>query len=744
MSKKLSIKFLLPLVLLMLILFTSITWYISKMVKESAEEKVTIKLEENKKLIFSELDLINKFVMDQVKSGMALLKNKTLMYGEPKLTEKIIINGKDALNIAFGNENIANKYKIVDEVKNLVSGTATIFTRYGDEFVRISTNVKKQNGDRAIGTILDPNGKAIKNIIAGKPFYGLVTILGKPYLTGYEPITNEKNEVIGIWYTGYELSSLEDLKNIITETKILNNGFFALLDNKDKIVYNSSSIEEKKLAEILKSFNEKKLEGWQAEINKFTPWDYDLISCFPNSDIDNLVRSQIRNIVIIGIVLALIISVLTISLIYFIILEPIKKLNTAAMQIAKGEFDFSVEIKNKDEIGELGKTFNTMINQIKINNTAIKNQNIELENTLEIIRQTQQETVEQKRYITDKVSNLLIEMEKFSNGDLTIGLDIDNDDIIGKLYVGLNKAIYNVKSMIVKVRESIDETSNLSSEISTSIEEMATGTNQQNMQLTEVANAVDEMTTTIMSNSKNATLAAEAAKIAGRKAKDGGKAVNETITGMERISKVVEKSSDSIKILGTSSKEIGDIVQVIDDIADQTNLLALNAAIEAARAGEQGKGFAVVADEVRRLAEKTTNATKKITDMIIHIQNDTELVIKSMTEGKTEVMSGKDLAYKSGKILEEIILEAEKVNDIINQVAAANEQHSTVVEEISQNVKSISTVSQENTSGINEIAKSAANLNNLTKNLERLSKKFKIREVKREYTAETRNEKFYS
>ena len=120
---------------------------------------------------------------------------------------------------------------------------------------------------------------------------------------------------------------------------------------------------------------------------------------------------------------------------------------------------------------------------------------------------------------------------------------------------------------------------------------------------------------------------------------------------MERISNVVEASSNSILALGNSSKEIGEIVQVIDDIADQTNLLALNAAIEAARAGEQGKGFAVVADEVRKLAEKTTSATKKIAEMIKQIQKDTNTAVESMQAGTVEVTKGKELAYNSGKIL---------------------------------------------------------------------------------------------
>ncbi len=169
-------------------------------------------------------------------------------------------------------------------------------------------------------------------------------------------------------------------------------------------------------------------------------------------------------------------------------------------------------------------------------------------------------------------------------------------------------------------------------------------------------------------------------------------------------------------------------LQVIDDIADQTNLLALNAAIEAARAGEQGRGFAVVADEVRKLAERTTKATKEIAEMIKQIQKDTSGAVSSMKLGTTEVEKGKLLAHKAGDSLSEIITGAEKVAEIINQVAAASEEQSGAAEHISKNIESISSVTQQSASGIQQIAHASEDLNRLTLNLQELVAQFKVDE----------------
>ncbi len=287
----------------------------------------------------------------------------------------------------------------------------------------------------------------------------------------------------------------------------------------------------------------------------------------------------------------------------------------------------------------------------------------------------------------------------------------------------LGEALTNILS---NISEMINLTASISEQISSSTEQMAAGAQEQSSQALEVVTQVEEMTRTILSTSKNATLASDASKKAGQVAREGGEVVEKTVEGMNRIAEFVEKAVEKIQVLGKNSEQIGEIVQVIDDIANQTNLLALNAAIEAARAGEQGRGFAVVADEVRKLAERTTKATKEISDMIKRIQEVTENVVVSMTEGSTEVKSGKTLAQKAGESLKEIIYASDAVLDVINQVAAASEEQSVTSEQINRNVETISKVTNESAAGIQQIASAADELNRMTNNLKELISHFRF------------------
>jgi methyl-accepting chemotaxis protein len=243
-------------------------------------------------------------------------------------------------------------------------------------------------------------------------------------------------------------------------------------------------------------------------------------------------------------------------------------------------------------------------------------------------------------------------------------------------------------------------------------------------QIGTVATAGEEMAATSNDISHNCQLAAEESQEANEVAIAGAKVVEETIRVMNRIAERVQSSARTVESLGTRSDQIGAIVGTIKDIADQTNLLALNAAIEAARAGEQGRGFAVVADEVRALAERTTRATREISEMIKAIQQETKGAVLAMEEGVSEVATGTEKAAGSGRALEQILEKIGAVSNQIQLVAVAAEEQTVTTAEISNNMLLITEVIAGTSRGTQESTLAAEELNCNAEELQRQVRQF--------------------
>lgn len=311
-------------------------------------------------------------------------------------------------------------------------------------------------------------------------------------------------------------------------------------------------------------------------------------------------------------------------------------------------------------------------------------------------------------------------------GDLRRRLNADRTDEIGEVSKGFNIFVDRLAGVLGKVVEMTQRVGFSAMQLSATAEEISKGTQNQNMQVTQVASAIEEMGATVVEVAKNASQAAEFAKRASEMAINGGNIVERTVEGMRDIAKSVEESAGTIEELGKSSDQIGEIITVINDIADQTNLLALNAAIEAARAGEHGKGFAVVADEVRKLAERTTKATKEIREKIELIQERTAGAVEAMNSGRKDVETGVGLASEAGESLRAIVDMVKSVSDMIQQIAAAQEQQSAAAGEVSANMENIATVSQEASVSVLETSNAAGELSKIVSELQAVTGQFKL------------------
>ena len=365
--------------------------------------------------------------------------------------------------------------------------------------------------------------------------------------------------------------------------------------------------------------------------------------------------------------------------------KPVSSMAFVAGEIAKGDIDHTIELVSKDEIGGLADAFRQLIDYM--------------------------------RELSEAAGSI-------SRNDLTIRVDPKSEkDVLGNAFQTM---IHNLSAIVSQLGGSAGEVASAATEVSSAAEQISRTSQEQEQQVAQVTTAVEEMTATIVESSKNAGEATEGSRGAAETAGNGGQIVQETIEGMNRISTVVRESAENIGKLAQSADQIGEIIGVIDDIADQTNLLALNAAIEAARAGEQGRGFAVVADEVRKLAERTGKATGEITDMIKGIQQGTTEAVTSMETGTKEVDAGRDLADKAGSSLNEVVTGAQSVMDMIAQIATATEEQSAAAEQISKNIENVSSASRESASGATQAATAAEQLSRNAEGLQEIVARFKV------------------
>ncbi|MGB9822095.1 methyl-accepting chemotaxis protein [Thermodesulfovibrio sp.] len=553
---------------------------------------------------------------------------------------------------------------IPDKFTALTGGSvATIFKRQGDDFLRIATSLKKEDGTRAVGTTLDRNHPAYQLLLKGETYIGKATLFGKDYMTKYVPVKDASGSVVGVLFIGFDITkTMKHLKDFIRSIKVGKTGYMYVLDGKGTLIVhpalegkNIIDSKDAKGREFIKEIVEKK-EGviyypWKnpgetsarqkvVAYTNYPSWGWIIASGSYVEDIASEV-AYIRNLmwavnIIAAIAVALLIFVVTQRA-----LKPIPDMAQKLEEVAKGDFS---------TIG-FGKSYRTRKDEVGL------------------------------------IARSVIKVEEFTQQ--------------------LVRNIKNSASILQSVIGALEA----------NIENVKTKTNEQTSQAHQIATAAEQMSQTITDIAKNAALASDLATESMNVAKEGQGLAENSMKTVQSANRSTVELKKTINALNTRVEEIGDIVTVIKDIADQTNLLALNAAIEAARAGEQGRGFAVVADEVRKLAERTIKATEEIAQKITAVQTESKESLKSMDATAREVAEALKALNEVKKSLNKIAEHSLKVKDQITQIATATEEQSSASDEVARSAERSSMLAQEVKNTTEAVVQEVENLNDVIKRL---------------------------
>ena len=406
---------------------------------------------------------------------------------------------------------------------------------------------------------------------------------------------------------------------------------------------------------------------------------------------------------VIAVVIGLLAIMFTVFRIANRVIDPVQRISNFAERLSQGDLRARVSIDAADDFGFIAEHLNRAA---ETSSRAMFNQ-------------------EAQENLQKSVTEFLTIVSQIARGDLTLRGRVTND-ALGNVVDSVNYMLDNFVKVLERVRKAAIDVQTSANDILIASEEMSSGAIQQDQEITNTSSAVEQLTVSMKQVSNNAEASAEAARRALDAAEQGNRSVRDTLEGMQRIRSSVQATAKRIKALGDRSLEISEIVNVINDITEQTNLLALNAAIEAARAGEAGRGFAVVADEVRKLAEHSRNATKDIAALIKAIQAETNDAVVVMEEGTKEVEIGAKLADQAGRALDAISSVVRQSAELVQEISLASKQQVRGTEGVANAMQIISNITRQTSQGARQTARTVEQLVHMSEQLNEALSQFRV------------------
>ncbi|MBI6551309.1 methyl-accepting chemotaxis protein [Pseudomonas veronii] len=561
--------------------------------------------------------------------------------------QPVAVAGVQTPSLYLGKALLNNNFGDVDEFKQISGGVATVFVRSGDDFIRISTSLTKQDGSRAIGTVLDRQGPAYSRVVGGQTYIGRAVLFDRSYMTQYSPVRDASGKVIAVLFIGFDYTDEQNAQFAnLKRFRIGQTGSLALLDEQKHWLVPPAGVQAPDQAvpvmlDLAKApgkgrFWSDKQEDFYSVSVPFAGGPWSVVASMPKAEI-RAVTWSVGIRLVIGSMLAMLLAVGATVWLLRSKLAPLSDLVRQAEALGGGDLSARLNVSSHDEIGQLARSFNQM-----------------------------------------------------------------------------GEALSTMVSHIRRAAEEVNGRAQALSGLSGGAYE---GMEQQSGEITSMAGAVEEFSATSLNIADNMGNTERLAQENAQQTRIGRNSMQEASSSLEHIATALNSTATVINTLGQRSQEIGGIVGVITSIAEQTNLLALNAAIEAARAGEQGRGFAVVADEVRNLASRTRQATDEISGMILSIQQETGNAISTMEQGNTLMQEGLSRNADVASALARIDEQSRSAGQQFAAITTATQEQSSTATLLSSNLQSIALANSEQREVVSNLAITAKELETLAAGL---------------------------
>ncbi|WP_421551151.1 methyl-accepting chemotaxis protein [Pseudomonas yamanorum] len=561
--------------------------------------------------------------------------------------QPVTVAGVQTPGLYLGEEVLNNNFAEVDEFKQMSGGVATVFVRSGEDFIRVSTSLTKQDGSRAIGTALDHQHPAYQRLLGGQGYVGRAVLFDRSYMTQYSPVRDASGKVIAVLFVGFDYTDAQNAQfDNLKRFRIGQTGSLALLDEQKHWLVPPAGVQalDQSIPVMLDlaakpgkgRFWSDKNEDFYSVAVPFEGGPWSVVASMPKAEI-RAVTWSVGIRLAIGSLLAMLLAVGAAVWLLRSKLQPLGDLVRQAEALGAGDLSARLNVSSHDEIGQLARSFNQM-----------------------------------------------------------------------------GEALSTMVSHIRKAAEDVNSRAQALSGLSGGAYE---GMEQQSGEITSMAGAVEEFSATSLNIADNMGNTERLAQDNAQQTKIGRTSMQEASSSLEHIATALNSTATVINTLGQRSQEIGGIVGVITAIAEQTNLLALNAAIEAARAGEQGRGFAVVADEVRNLASRTRQATDEISGMIQSIQQETGNAISTMEQGNVLMQEGLARNADVASALARIDEQSRSAGQQFAAITTATQEQSSTATLLSSNLQSIALANSEQREVVSNLAITAKELETLAAGL---------------------------